>query len=211
MKSERYWEAAHTAPLFSGILVAAMVHALGWPMPLGYAMAVVTALAVTGYYWPVFTLYPPRFVRGMLAIGVLLGGLWFWLETHVNYPHLGADNSALVVRLWLESEPQWRPWLWGLRVLGFIVLTPVTEELFFRGFMPRFIAGKRFYERSFRDPNRLCYFASAVAFAALHREWISALIFALALNAVLKRTGTIWACIVAHAIANLTLACWHLW
>lgn len=210
MKTSYAWELRHAAPLFSGILLGAALRAFGCSFPIAYIAQVVTTLVVLVLCRRLLDLYPWRFVRGVLAIGVALGGFWYFVESHFEYPHFGPDNTTLMVRLWLESEPVWRHLLCASRALGFLILTPICEEVFFRGFMPRYLAGSNFTERAFRTTPWICYFASTLAFAALHREWIPALVFGLAMNELVRRSGSLWSCILAHAVANLSLACWHL-
>src|SRR5207248_10213234 len=85
--------------------------------------------------------------------------------------------------------------LGGLFVVG--LLAPVTEELFFRGFVLRgFLA---------RYPAQLAIFASAVLFMVVHlNPWqsISALVAGLILGWLYLRTGSLLPCLLLHGLFN---------
>lgn len=83
-------------------------------------------------------------------------------------------------------------------VLLLVVVTPVVEEVIFRGVL----YGKL---RSLRMPIWLAVLVVSASFAALHGQWNVALdVFVLSVVACVLRevTGTIWPAIMMHAIKN---------
>ena len=56
------------------------------------------------------------------------------------------------------------------------------------------------------------------AFASIHPEWLAAVAYALLTDQLLRRTKSVGACVVMHAVTNLLLGVyvvvtksWHLW
>ena len=78
-----------------------------------------------------------------------------------------------------------------------VLLAPLVEELVFRGFL--FDAWQR----------RWGWLASAVltsaVFAVYHRLFANAFLGSLVFICVLRRTGSLWTAIIAHAVSNLLL------
>lgn len=99
-------------------------------------------------------------------------------------------------------------------LLGTVVLTPLAEEVFFRGVVFRRLLG----------PLRLVPAAivSAAAFAALHVPWYflsgtmspdqaalqtgTIFVYGLAFAALMGASGTLWAPLTHHAVNNLALS-----
>lgn len=83
--------------------------------------------------------------------------------------------------------------------LGFctVLLTPVAEEAFFRGFLFTWMTGHR--------PVWLAMLVSSLIFGAMHiipPQAISAALMALALCALYWFSGSLWPPIIAHMIGN---------
>jgi membrane protease YdiL (CAAX protease family) len=81
------------------------------------------------------------------------------------------------------------------------VVAPIGEEVFFRGYLFRFLAA--------RAPLALAYAVSALAFAAIHFNPSGFLVYAgigLVLAAAYRRTGSLLVPVLGHAVHNgLTL------
>lgn len=77
------------------------------------------------------------------------------------------------------------------------ILAPVVEELVFRGFLYKAWARQLGWVPSM--------FVTSVMFAAYHPLFISAFIISVLYVVLLRRTGTLWAPIAAHAAHNIIL------
>jgi hypothetical protein len=78
-----------------------------------------------------------------------------------------------------------------------VVVAPVTEELLFRGIILRGLVG--------RCPVWVALGLSAALFAFIHlNPWqmVTAFVIGLTLGWVYLRTGSVWLCVVGHAINN---------
>jgi CAAX prenyl protease-like protein len=94
----------------------------------------------------------------------------------------------------------------AIRFAGLALLVPWTEELFFRGFLLRYITDQTDWEKKAPEMFSTAALAVNVAcFAMIHPEWLAAGIFAASMAGLLRLTKDVRACIVAHAACNLLL------
>jgi uncharacterized protein len=97
-----------------------------------------------------------------------------------------------------------------LRLLGFAIVVPVMEELFWRSFLMRWIDRKDFLALDPRAVSWKAFVITAVLFASEHSLWFAGLMAGVVFNGVYKKTGSLRAPIVSHAITNGTLGIWIL-
>lgn len=126
----------------------------------------------------------------------LIGAFALWHWTNGGEPAL-----AQYVRAWRSDEAEMaRAFLPAHLTLTFLVaglLAPVFEELVFRGLL------YRAWERRFG------WFAAmllvSVVFGLYHRHFWSAFAGSIAFVCLYRRSGSLWAPIIVHSIANLSL------
>lgn len=106
----------------------------------------------------------------------------------------------------------------AFRVFGAVLVVPIIEELFWRGFLMRTIIKPEFEEVSLGTFQPLSFYITTVAFALVHVEFGSAALFAFIAGWWFCRTKSLRAVIMLHAAANLGLAVyvlvtknWFLW
>jgi CAAX prenyl protease-like protein len=183
-----------------------------------YPLRVVATLAVLACYWPVYR------ARGYLTwswswtpllIGVAVFIIWRALEplagvsasANVEQASALASLSPLAALCWLV-----------FRSIGSIVVVPLAEELSFRGFLTRHLAGEDFERVPLGRFTWFSFIVSSVLFGALHGRWLAGTIAGMLFAAALYRRGRMMDAILAHATANalvtlyvLTTADWAAW
>ncbi|HWL52452.1 MAG TPA: CAAX prenyl protease-related protein [Chthoniobacteraceae bacterium] len=94
-----------------------------------------------------------------------------------------------------------------MRFLRLVVIVPILEEVFWRGFLLRYLIDEDFEKVPFGSFSWLSFVAVSVAFALVHQpaDWVAALLTGALYNAIAIRTKSLSLCIVAHAITNLLL------
>jgi CAAX prenyl protease-like protein len=93
------------------------------------------------------------------------------------------------------------------RVLTSVVAVPMLEELFWRGWMMRWIAAKRFTEIPIGTYHTEAFWIVAMLFAAEHGSyWDVGLITGVIYNWWVIRTRNLTDCVIAHAVTNACLA-----
>jgi membrane protease YdiL (CAAX protease family) len=193
------WRALLAATAFFATQVLTASLLMLFDVPLGYLMA--GAFGISGAVLALLTwrngarLPPPRFSpRSMLAwpLGVLSGGLsgFFALKLARVLPPIG-DASA-------EAAPSSSGELIATFVT-MVVMAPVVEEYFFRGWLQRAI------EKDLPEHRKRFAFAfGALAFALAHigSYGLPQLVLGLIAGALYAFGGGLWPAILAHAMHN---------
>ena len=93
------------------------------------------------------------------------------------------------------------------RLLRMVVIVPLVEELFWRGFLLRFLIKDDFETVPFGTFTWKSFSIVSVAFCFEHQmaDWPGALVTSVLYNLVAYRTRSLAACVVAHAVTNLGL------
>src|SRR5579864_408587 len=93
------------------------------------------------------------------------------------------------------------------RVLGSVVNVPVLEELFWRGWLMRWLISKDFQKVPLGTYTPQSFWMVAVLFASEHGSyWDVGLVTGVLYNWWMVRTRSLGDCIVAHAVTNACLA-----
>ena len=95
----------------------------------------------------------------------------------------------------------------AVRLIGAVLVVPVMEELFWRDFLWRqILAPNDFKLADVGEWGWAPFLGVAVAFAVVHGNWwLTSIVWALMIGALLVYTKSLGACIVAHAVTNLLL------
>lgn len=219
---------AHAAP-FVGWLF--MIQMLGDPTGWKYAARVAVGVGLLLWFRP-WRYYPrPNFDNLSLALGVGAGVFLVWVipesrwmpwpglkELYVRYAVLpwGEPRAASTA---LPYAPEVCGWpLTTIRLLGSAFVISVIEEFFWRGFLLRWMQGRRFLEVDPGCRDTLSWVLVSVVFGLEHAEWLAGVVAGLAYAWVYMRTRDLWAACVAHAATNLLLGlyvlgtgAWHFW
>ncbi len=88
-----------------------------------------------------------------------------------------------------------------------VVIVPLVEEIFWRGFLMRYLIREDFSSIPLGTYEWRSFFGVAGLFMLVHSmaDWPAAFLVGLIFNGVLVRTKNLGACVVAHAITNLGL------
>ncbi len=189
--------AALILPFVVFMLASVVTQALFTHPALGYPLV---AAALAGAVW-----YFRAQVRALqwaldpvaVGLGALVGLAWVLLADSGNegqaLSQALADLTPVMLTVWVVS-----------RLVGTVLLVPLVEEMFFRGYvMTRLDRGGA--------PMRLLAIAvSSALFAALHGRWIAAGLAGLVFALVMLRRGRLGDAVVAHLVANLVVAAWAL-
>jgi CAAX prenyl protease-like protein len=105
--------------------------------------------------------------------------------------------------------------MWGfiaVRLVGAVLVVPVMEELFWRDFLWRqILAPNDFKLAEVGEWGWAPFLGVSVAFAFVHGNWwLTSIVWALMIGALLVHTKSLGACIVAHAVTNLLLGAYVL-
>ncbi len=194
-------------------------------------LALVSVLRkVGGAFWldsPEYWIYPAQ----TIFCGALV--IWFWREYQFRAARrivFAAAVALLVFAGWIAPRELlgFAPRLIGfnpeifsgqpatywttvaVRFVRLVVVVPLVEEIFWRGFLLRYFVNEKFYTVSVGTFSWLSFAVVTVGFGFAHSpaDRIAALIAGALYNGIAYRTKSLASCVVAHAITNLLLGLW---
>lgn len=145
-------------------------------------------------------------------LGVIVGivGIVQWvgmekllLHLWPNYPRPSAEPIDPFTQI---SSPAL---LWSfiaIRLLGPVLVVPFMEEYFWRDFLWRtIVAPNDFKLAQIGEWDWKAFAIVTLAFASVHIQWMTAIVWGAMMAWLLVRTRSLGACIIAHGITNLLL------
>lgn len=139
---------------------------------------------------------------GVLA-GIVALGLWISPQAAFGFPpRVDGFNP--------EALGQERP-LYTLMVVArfarLVIIVPLLEEIFWRGFLMRYLIREDFQNVAFGTYRPLAFFGVAGLFMLEHSmaDWPAAILTGLIYNLVAVKTKSLFACVIAHAVTNAGL------
>ena len=96
------------------------------------------------------------------------------------------------------------------RIAVSVIAVPILEELFWRGWLMRWLIDANDFKRvPLGAYTPLAFWLVAVLFASEHGPfWDVGLLAGIVYNGWMIRTRNLWDCIIAHAVTNGVLAAW---
>ena len=190
----------------------------------------VKILAVASVLW-FFRKQYPELQAGFswLAVGIGLVAIGLWIAGDPFYPKV--DELLFGFENWLSPllhspppkaalVPVFDPTLIqpallrGMflagRVAGAVLVVPVMEELFWRAFLIRWVDNEDFRAVPVGQFSWRAFAITVALFGAEHNQWLAGLLCGALYNWLLRRTRSVTACVLAHAVSNAVLAAWVL-
>ena len=172
---------------------------------------------------PVYWIYP---VQTAVCAGTLL---WFWRSYDFSNATAGKLLIAVVTGLvifglWVAPQelfhrphrfdgfdpgmvPGLTPWMLLARFARLVLVVPLVEEIFWRGFLLRYLVREDFTAVPFGGCTRMSFWWVVGAFMFVHapNDWPAAFASGILFNLIAMRTRSLTACVTAHATANFAL------
>ena len=185
------------------------------------AMIGLTALAMLFVLRGYFAF--PWKVHGIaFVIGVVGGVLWIGLcKLHLEQKVLEPLGLGAILDMGRRpgfnplAEIQDKSWAYGflaIRFLGLVVIVPIIEEFFLRGFLMRYVMHVDWPYIPFGKVDRLALICGTAVPMLMHpAELVAAFAWFSLVTWLMLRTRSIGDCIVAHAVTNLLIGLWVVW
>ena len=218
---------SYVSPFIVYLLGASLASWLPSLYPLVYAAVVVLVGAVSWMLLKGRRIVVPHWRVGEAVIVGLVGiALWIGLselrleERIAAYlPSCLRPMPRVAYNPFQELTQPWAVWGFvGLRMIGLVVLVPLAEELFWRGFLLRWLISAEWEEVPLGRFTATSFLAVTLLFTLAHPEWLAAGVYCALLNGLLYWKRDLWSCIVAHSVSNLVLVlyilptgAWWLW
>lgn len=168
-----------------------------------YPLQTLVCAAALVIFWRDYEFGPQRPIPLAIGVGVLVFVLWISPQAFFGQPprvdgfnpQVFADQPALY---------------WGTvaaRMLRLVIVVPLVEEIFWRGFLQRYLVNERFTTVAFGTYTHLSFWAVTIAFTLVHDkpDWPAAFVTGAVYGWIAVRTKSLLACVVAHAVTNLLL------
>ena len=175
--------------------------------------------------------------KELLRDGVLVAAIFFFsrsvLPTRAPHWPVSVALGVGVCAIWVAPDalvPGWREnWVFQNPITGHIttsiprqqltplmlvlrttraaLLVPIIEELFWRGWLPRWMQGNPFTKIPLGQYSRFAFWTTAVLFAAEHGPfWEVGLVTGIIYNWWMRRTRSLGDLMLTHAVTNLALS-----
>ncbi len=178
-----------------------------WLYPAKTLVVAAALLAFRGRYEEL----QPGFSWLALLVGVVVAVLWIFLDPfYPGLSHLTGGTTPASFDPATIADSATRLMFLGFRVAGAVLVVPVMEELFWRAFLIRWLVDQNWKTVPVGAFTARSFAITSVLFAGEHEQWLAGLVCGALLNGLLYRTRSVWACVLAHAVANALLAGWVL-
>jgi CAAX prenyl protease-like protein len=199
----------YVLPLAVFVVLGALEGQFGSSYPIVYSLKIGLVTGVLVALWPFLPEAYPRKAGVGLAVllGVVLTVVWVagtWLMGALHLPFLGKREGYNPFTAIPNAPLRWA--FLAVRFFGLVVIAPIVEEVFYRGFLLRYVTDMDDFRRVPLGRFTASAFAVNVVLMALtHPEWLVAGLFSAAMCALLARTRSLFPCIIAHGVTNLLL------
>jgi uncharacterized protein len=159
--------------------------------------------------------------QAVASIGLGVAVFFLWIGPDLLWPgmrnHWLFHNALLgTAASTLPENLKMSPAFIAVRVFGSVVLVPILEELFWRGWLMRWLISQDFRKVPLGSYTPFAFWGTAILFASEHGSyWEVGLLTGMIYNWWLIRTKNLANCILAHAVTNGCLAAyvigWSQW
>lgn len=188
--------------LNSGLETAGASSAKYWIYPL----QTIVCACVLLVYKREYELATPRRVGIAVAIAVLVFIIWISPQAFFGAPPRTTGYAPSI----FADRPQLYWANLALRFLRLVVVVPFIEEIFWRGFLLRYLIRNDFARVPVGSFSWLSFAVVSLAFTSTHAlpDWPAALLCGALYNCVAYWTKSLASCVAAHALTNLLLGIW---
>jgi len=204
----------YVAPFATFIAIMALEKATGLPTTWMYPLRVIATLAVLLVFSRDLLKVRPASPVGSVVLGALVFALWIGPDVVFGpgYRHSWLFQNAITGTA-ASSIPivlSGSAWFLALRTASCALLVPPVEELFWRGWVMRWIIDNDFKKIPPGTFQASAFWLVALMFAAEHGPyWEVGLATGILYNWWMVRTRNLTDCIIAHAVTNGLLS-WYI-
>ncbi len=205
--------AGYIAPFLAFVGIMALERVVPLPPQWLYlARFLIVATLIATLSWPYLS-FRPSYPLASIVVGVAVFVIWVAPDVLFGYRHFWLFENSLTGAAATTLPP-------GLKSnIGFIVLrtissamlVPILEELFWRGWMMRWLIDNNFLSVPLGKYGPSAFWIVAILFASEHGPyWEVGLAAGIAYNWWIIRTRNLADCILAHGVTNAVLAAYVL-
>ena len=210
-KSDSRATAAYIAPFLVFVGVMTIEKSLALPSAYGYPLRFALSLAAILFLSRGYVSFRPSAPLASIGIGILVLIIWVAPDQLFGYRHHWLFENSVTGKAAssLPAELQGNIPFLILRSISSFALVPVLEELFWRGWLMRWLIDRNFLKVPLGTYETSSFWLVAVLFASEHGPyWEVGLAAGIIYNWWIVRTKNLADCILAHAVTNALLCGW---
>ena len=164
--------------------------------------------AIVGFSWRVLPRSAPHWMAS-IGLGIAVCALWIAPDSFMpGWRNSWLFQNAITGKITTSIAPaELTPLMLCLRSARAALIVPILEELFWRGWLPRWLQDTRFSSIPLGQYTPLAFWATAVLFAAEHGPfWEVGLLCGIIYNWWMRRTRSLGDLMLVHAVTNLALS-----
>lgn len=197
----------YVAPFALFIAMLALQQVIPVPQWVRFAVPMVAILALSRRALAF------KLVKPIASILVGLAAFVIWVGPDILFPGYHGfilfSNSVMGHPVYVPPANHADPSFIAFRILVSVVAVPILEELFWRGWVMRWLIDKDFERVPLGAYSAQAFWIVAVLFASEHGPyWDVGLVTGVIYNWWMVRTKSLWDCILMHAVTNGALA-WY--
>jgi uncharacterized protein len=203
--SDRNATVGYVAPFLIYVLMIPMPLPPEWLWPIRFAIVLAVILFVSRPFLSLRPSYP----WASIAIGTAVFLIWIGPDVLFGYRHHWLFENSLIGKTGSSLAPslQHDYFFLTIRVMSSVLLVPVLEELFWRGWLLRWLIKTDFLKVPLGTYQANSFWLVALLFASEHGSyWDVGLLAGIIYNWWIVRTKNLADCILAHAVTNGILA-----
>ncbi len=201
--------AGYILPFIAFVVIMTGERALGLPLVWSYAVRVVVVSLLLAAFSLPYLSFRPSAPAASIGIGVAVFLIWIGPDVLFGYRHFWLFENSLMGSAATSIDPNLKTNVLFLtvRILGTSILVPIVEELFWRGWLMRWLIDQNFLSVPLGKYAPAAFWIVAALFASEHGSfWEVGLIAGIVYNWWIVRTGNLADCILAHGVTNAILA-----
>ena len=177
-----------------------------FPQSWIYPLQTIVCGSLVIWFWGEYEFRPPRRIVFVIGVAGLLFLLWIAPQQFLGFGRRTAGFDPGI----FSGRPAFYWASLGARFLRLVIVVPLVEETFWRGFVLRYLINERFTAVAVGAFSWLSFVVVIFGFGFAHSrpDWIAALVTSALYNLVAYRTKSLSSCVVAHALTNLLLGGW---
>jgi CAAX prenyl protease-like protein len=190
--------------------------------PYVYTLKIILTSLAMLWVWPGYRQFPWKVSGLAVLVGAVGAVLWVGINKGQQYvdpgfltewglgslTKLGARSGFNPLDQ-LRDEPAWAWMFLVIRFFGLVIVVPIIEEFFLRGFLMRYFIHIDWWTVPFATVTPVALLIGTGVPMLMHpQEMIAAFVWFSMVTWLMIRTKNIWDCVVAHAVTNLLMGLW---
>jgi CAAX prenyl protease-like protein len=201
--------AAYVAPFLAFVGMLAVEKMIPLPAEWLYLVRFILVTAIIATISWKYLSFRPSFPLASIVIGVAVFVIWVAPDVLFGYRHHWLFENSITGAAATSLPPNLKGNLGFivLRSVSSAMLVPVLEELFWRGWMMRWLIDTNFLKVPLGKYVPFAFWMVAILFASEHGPyWEVGLAAGIVYNLWIVRTRNLADCILAHGVTNAVLA-----